>query len=118
MFQVEAAEGRARLQFYLGKAEKETGAGAARSGKGLQGEGGKGAAGRGKRQQKEGPREAPQEEQACEGTFGPGRRLEQGEGRWKCRKGQFGEWFPRRRRKQEWLRKEKKWAAWRLRMAR
>lgn len=29
MFQVEAAEGRARLQFYLGKAEKETGTGAA-----------------------------------------------------------------------------------------
>lgn len=41
MFQVEAAEGRARFQFHLGIAEKENGTGAARSGKGLQGEGGK-----------------------------------------------------------------------------
>lgn len=72
MFQVEAAEGRASLQFYLGKAEKGIGAGAARPGKGLQGEGGKAAVGRGKRQQKEGPREAVQEEQACKGRFGPG----------------------------------------------
>lgn len=103
MFQVEAAEGRARLQFYLGKAEKETGAGASRSGKGPQGEGGKGAASRGKRQQKEGPRDAAQEEQACEERFGPGRRLEQGEGRWKGGNAQFGEQCLRRSRKQERL---------------
>lgn len=51
MFQVEAAESRARFQFHLSTAEKEYGNGAATSGKGLQGEGEKGlwARGRGSR---------------------------------------------------------------------
>lgn len=60
MFQVEAAEGRASLQFYLVKAEKETGVGVDRSGEGLQGK----AVGRGKREQKEGSWQAAQAEKA------------------------------------------------------
>jgi len=66
-----SCRGQSRLQFYLGEAEKDAGAGVVGSGKGPQCEGGKGAVGRGKRQLTGAPREAGREEQACGGRFGP-----------------------------------------------